>query len=133
MEIGVGRVHNPRMDSSDLSECGRLPVHDDKRQYLVGFVSQCRAIKSLDFDLMKNAESRPRRPLNAGTSSRSTPSNNFKFGDPRGQRNLVQHEGQGRANAPITTLRGNILVHRVPSDTLDVVSVFGYFADAYAW
>lgn len=49
MEIGVGRVHNPRMDSSDLSECGRIPGHNDKRQHLGGFVSKCRAIKSLNF------------------------------------------------------------------------------------
>ena len=42
----------------------------------------CRVIKSLDITLMKNAESRPQRPVNAGTSSRSALSNNFKFGDP---------------------------------------------------
>jgi hypothetical protein len=36
-------------------------------------------------------------------------------------------------NAPITALCGNIFVHRVPSDTLDVVIMFGYFADAHTW
>ena len=72
---------------STIQEWTAVTCLNDKRQYLGGFVSKCRAIKSLDFDLMKNAESRPQRPLNAGTSSRSTSSNNFKFGDPRGQRN----------------------------------------------
>ena len=117
---------NPRMDRCDLSECGRFSV-PQCTILARGFVSKCRAIKSLDIDLMKT-------PVNAETSSRSTSSNNFKFGDPLP---AAEHRPARRTmpspNAPITALCGNILVHRVPSDTLDIVIMFGYFADAYTW
>jgi len=93
---------------------------------LGGFASECRAIKSLDIDLMKT-------PVNDETSSRSASSNiqiRWPTADVETSSSTIDN---AESNAPITTLCGNILVHRVPSDTLDVVIMFGYFADAHTW